>query len=239
MKTNPLTSLLNKARTALCPGAQPNSPASLAEGGGGKGAGWYTRLQAAEVIKEVRSPGRTIACPGAQPNSPASLAEGGGGKGAGGGLGTQPQRSKGRFAKYLIPAAILLLFFLLISLVACKSPATLTNDTQHRTRDSNYHATLHRIETHDTIIMGYYPSAQPKLSNSKLSNCPIVRISDRKITLHDTVYICRTDTLLRTQTITQKERYIPPFYRFCAFSFVTFATIATLVFSIRLLLRYL
>ena len=195
MKTNPLTSLLNKARTALCPCAQPNSPASLAEGGGGKGAG--------------------------------------------GGLGTQPQRSKGRFAKYLIPAAILLLFFLLISLVACKSPATLTNDTQHRTRDSNYHATLHRIETHDTIIMGYYPSAQPKLSNSKLSNCPIVRISDRKITIHDTIYICRTDTLLRTQTITQKERYIPPFYRFCAFSFVTFATIATLVFSIRLLLRYL
>ena len=239
MKTNPLTSLLNKARTALCPCAQPNSPASLAEGGGGKGAGWYARLQAAEGIKEVRSPGRTIACPGAQPNSPASLAEGGGGKGAGGGLGTQPQRNKERFAKYLIPAAILLLFFLLISLVACKSPATLTNDTQHRTRDSNYHATLHRIETHDTIIMGYYPSAQPKLSNSKLSNCPIVRISDRKITIHDTIYICRTDTLLRTQTITQKERYIPPFYRFCAFSFVTFATIATLVFSIRLLLRYL
>ena len=180
---------------------------------------------------------RRLLC--AQPNSPASLAEGGGGTGAGGGLGTQPQRSKGRFAKYLIPAAILLLFFLLISLVACKSPATLTNDTQHRTRDSNYHATLHRIETHDTIIMGYYPSAQPKLSNSKLSNCPIVRISDRKITIHDTIYICRTDTLLRTQTITQKERYIPPFYRFCAFSFVTFATIATLVFSIRLLLRYL
>ena len=239
MKTNPLTSLLNKARTALCPCAQPNSPASPERRGGGKGAGWYARLQAAEGIKEVRSPGRTIACPGAQPNSPASLAEGGGGKGAGGGLGTQPQRSKGRFAKYLIPAAILLLFFLLISLVACKSPATLTNDTQHRTRDSNYHATVHRIETHDTIIMGYYPSAQPKLSNSKLSNCPIVRISDRKITLHDTVYICRTDTLLRTQTITQKERYIPPFYRFCAFSFVTFATIATLVFSIRLLLRYL
>ena len=173
---------------------------------------------------------RRLLC--AQPNSPASLAEGGGGTGAGGGLGTQPQRSKGRFAKYLIPAAILLLFFLLISLVACKSPATLTNDTQHRTRDSNYHATLHRIETHDTIIMGYYPSAQPKLSNSKLSNCPIVRISDRKITLHDTIYICRTDTLLRTQTITQKERYIPPFYRFCAFSFVTFATIATLVFNV-------
>ena len=239
MKTNPLTSLLNKARTALCPCAQPNSPASPERRGGGKGAGWYARLQAAEGIKEVRSPGRTIACPGAQPNSPASLAEGGGGKGAGGGLGTQPQRNKERFAKYLIPATIFLLFFLLISLVACKSPATLTNDTQHYARDSNYHATLHRIETHDTIIMGYYPSAQPKLSNSKLSNCPIVRISDRKITLHDTVYICRTDTLLRTQTITQKERYIPPFYRFCAFSFVTFATIATLVFSIRLLLRYL
>ena len=53
-------------------------------------------------------------------------------------------------------AAILVL--LLLSLVACKTPATLTNDTQHRARDSNYHATVHRIETHDTIIIiGPYP----------------------------------------------------------------------------------
>ena len=198
MKTNPLTSLLNKARTALCPGAQPNSPASPERRGGGKGAGWYTRLQAALNNKTAI-----------------------------------------KFAKYLIPTAILLLFFLLLSLVACKSPATLTNDTQHRTRDSNYHATVHRIETHDTIIMGYYPSAQPKLSNSKLSNCPIVRISDRKITIHDTVFVSRTDTLLRTQTITQKERYIPPFYRFCTITLVTLITFVTLAFSIRLLLRYL
>ena len=157
MKTNPLTSKLNNLRQALrlrqtfrllrqalcrllC--AQPNSPASPERRGGGQGAGWYTRLQAAEGIKEVRSPGRTKER-----------------KGAGGALGTQPQRDKEKFAKYLIPTAILLLFFLLISLVACKSPATLTNDTQHRTRDSNYHATVHRIETHDTIIIG--PSKSP------------------------------------------------------------------------------
>ena len=159
---------------------------------------------------------------------------------------TNPLTSKLRdfyasISKHRLAVAIiaLLLFFLLISLVACKSPATLTNDTQHRTRDSNYHATLHRIETHDTIIMGYYPSAQLKLSNSKLSNCPILRISDRKITIRDTVYICRTDTLIRTQTITQKERYIPPFYRFCTITLATLATLATLVFSIRFfLLRY-
>ncbi len=198
MKTNPLTSLLNNLRRAICPGAQPNSPASPERRGGGKGAGWYTRLQAALNNKTAI-----------------------------------------KFAKYLIPTAILLLFFLLLSLVACKSHATLTNDTQHRTRDSNYHATVHRIETHDTIIMGYYPSAQPKLSNSKLSNCPIVRISDRKITLHDTIYICRTDTLLRTQTITKPQKYIPPFYRFCTISFVSFVSFVTLAFSIHLLLRYL
>ena len=132
------------------------------------------------------------------------------------------------------------LFFIIAALLtSCKSPATLTDDTQHRTRDSNYHATVQRIETHDTIILGYYPSAQPKLSNSKLSNCPIVRISDRKITIRDTVFVSRTDTLLRTQTITQKERYIPPFYRFCTITLATLATFATLAFSIRLLLRYL
>ena len=66
-----------------------------------------------------------------------------------------------------------------------------------------------------------------------------VRISDRKITIRDTVFIARTDTLLRTQTITQKERYIPPSYRFYTITLATLATFATLTFSIHLLLRYL
>ena len=213
MKTNPLTSLLNNLRRAICPGAQPNSPASPERRGGGKGAGWYTRLQAALNNKTAI-----------------------------------------KFAKYLIPTAILLLFFLLISLVACKSPATLTNDTQHRTRDSNYHATVHRIETHDTIIIGPYPKTLPapplKGGNPKspfkgdlegrgdLEGQVLVRISDRKITIHDTVYICRTDTLLRTQTITKPQKYIPPFYRFCTITLITLITLVTLAFYIRLILRY-
>ena len=164
-------------------------------------------------------------------------------KGAGGALGTQPQRDKEKLAKYLIPTAILLLFFLLISLVACKSPATLTNDTQHRTRDSNYHATIHRIETHDTIVIGI-PSTLPLCRGSRRGSCegwggsPLLRISDRKITIHDTIYVCRTDTLLRTQTITQPQKYIPPFYRFCTITLITLITLVTLAFYIRLLLRY-
>ena len=153
---------------------------------------------------------------------------------------------------FLFTIAAISLFLLLLSLVACKSPATLTNDTQHRTRDSNYHATVHRIETHDTIIIGPYPKTLPapplKGGNPKspfkgdlegLEGQVLLRISDRKITIRDTVYICRTDTLLRTQTITQKERYIPPFYRFCTITLATLATFATLAFSIHLLLRYL
>ena len=130
-----------------------------------------------------------------------------------------------------------LLFLLLLALVAsCKSPATLTNDTQHHTRDSNYHASIQRIETHDTIVIGI---PTPSLCREGRGGSPILRISDRKITIHDTVFVARTDTLLRTQTITQKERYIPPFYRFCTISFVTFVSFVTLTFSIHLLLRYL
>ena len=143
--------------------------------------------------------------------------------------------------------AAILLFLLLLSLVACKTPATLTNDTQHRTRDSTYHTSIHRIETHDTIVIGI---PTPSLSGVPASNAqwggfregrggsPLLRISDRKITIRDTVYICRTDTLIRTQTITQKERYIPPFYRFCTITLITLITLVTLAFSIRLLLRY-
>ena len=213
MKTNLLTSLLNKARTALCPGAQPNSPASPERRGGGTGAGWYTRLQAALNNKTAI-----------------------------------------RFAKYLIPITILLLFFLLLSLTSCKTPATLTNNESHHTRDSNYHATVHGIETHDTIVLGLplnYHKKYCRDSNGKAvlepfaggnllpDYLPLISISDRKITIRDTVFIARTDTLLRTQTITQKERYIPPFYRFCTITLATLATFATLAFSIHLLLRYL
>ena len=108
-------------------------------------------------------------------------------------------------ACFLFTIAALLVVLLLISLVACKSPAVITNNESHRTRDSNYHASVQRIETHDTIIFGAPSIEYPS---------PIIRISDRKITIHDTVFIARTDTLLRTQIITQKERYIPPLYRF-------------------------
>ena len=134
--------------------------------------------------------------------------------------------------RIVITILVLFSFFVILSiyLPSCKSPATLTSDTQHHARDSTRHTTVHRIETHDTIIFGapsiQYPS-------------PILRISDRTITLHDTVYICRTDTLIRTQTITVKERYIPPFYRFCTITLVTLITFVTLAFSIHLLLRYL
>ena len=125
---NLLTSRLNKARTALCPGAQPTSPASPERRGGGTGAGWYTRLQAALNNKTAI-----------------------------------------RFAKYLIPITILL-FFLLLSLTSCKTPATLTNDTQHHTRDSNYHASIQRIETHDTIVIGI-PSTLPLCRGSRRGSC--------------------------------------------------------------------
>ena len=51
-------------------------------------------------------------------------------------------------------------------------------------------------------------------------------------------FISRTDTLLRTQTITKPQKYIPSFYRFCTISFVSFVSFVTLTFSIHLLLRY-
>lgn len=93
-------------------------------------------------------------------NSPAPLAGRGQGRGQQAGTPAHPDNTTAiNFAKYLIPAAILIL--LLLSLTSCKSPATLTNDTQHRTRDSTYHASIQRIETHDTIIIG--PSKSPLL----------------------------------------------------------------------------
>ena len=152
MKTNPLTSLLNRLRRAICPGAQQNSPAPLA--GRGLGAG---------LIKEVRSP-----------NSPASPERRGGGKGAGwyARLHAAIHNTTAlKLAKYLIPA--ILLFLLLLSLVACRTPATLTNDTQHRARDSNYHTTVHRIETHDTIIIRTLPPPPLKGGRKRPSKSPL------------------------------------------------------------------
>ena len=50
-------------------------------------------------------------------------------------------------------------------------------------------------------------------------------------------FVERALHLLRTQTITQKERYIPPFYRFCTITLITLITLVTLAFSIHLLFR--
>ena len=230
---NPFISLLNnRPSTTPCPGAQASPPAK-------------TRPTAqpstgdAGVSPAAEMP--AVVSPTAQPNSPA-LAGRGQGRGQQAGTPAHPDnKTPIKFAKYLIPAAVIIL--LLIWLSSCKSPATLTSDTQHRARDSTRHTTIHRIETHDTIVIR--PSKSPLKGDfgySPFKGEPervLLRISDRTITLQDTVYICRTDTLLRTQTITEKERYIPPFYRFCTITFATFATFATLAFSIHLLLRYL
>ena len=156
MKTNPLTSLLNKARTALYPCAPQFIPTCR------EPVGAFKEVRSEVLSRPVGS--RTIACPGAQPNSPASPERRGGGKGAGWYTRLQAalnNKTAIKFAKYLIPAAILLLFLIAVLLTSCKSPATLTNDTQHHTHDSNYHATVHRIETHDTIIIGPYPKTLP------------------------------------------------------------------------------
>ena len=152
-------------------------------------------------------------------------------------------------------------FFLLFCLLSCKSPAILTNTDDHHSRDSNYHANYQLIETHDTIVIGIPTpslsgvptsnaqwggfregrggSSTPSLCREGWGGSPIIRISDRTRTIHDTTFLLRTDTLLRTRTITQTERYIPPFYKFCTITLASLASLATLYFSIRLLFRYL
>ena len=151
---------------------------------------------------------------------------------------TNPLTSKLRdfyasISKHRLAVAIiaLLLFFLLISLVACKSPATLTNDTQHQARDSNYHATVHRIETHDTIIIiGPYPKTPSffplKGENSSLplregqggSKSPFSGVPEKSL-----IFGVDFGRFRGSYTIT----------------LATLATFATLAFSIHLLLRYL
>ena len=64
-------------------------------------------------------------------------------------VGAHPDNTTAiKYAKYLIPA------ILLLSLVACKSPAVITNNESHHARDSTRHTSIQRIETHDTIIIG-------------------------------------------------------------------------------------
>ena len=70
-------------------------------------------------------------------------------------------------------AAISLLLLLISLFTSCKTPATLTNDTQHHTRDSNYHATVHRIETHDTIIIRTLPPPPLKGGRKRPSKSPL------------------------------------------------------------------
>ena len=54
---------------------------------------------------------------------------------------------------------VFLLCIIAVLLSSCKTPAVITNNESNHTRDSNYHASIQRIETHDTIVIG--PSKSP------------------------------------------------------------------------------
>ena len=78
------------------------------------------------------------------------------------------------FIRIVITVLVLFSFFVILSiyLPSCKSPATLTSDTQHHARDSTRHTTVHRIETHDTIVIG--PSKSPLKGDSD-PPCPSLK----------------------------------------------------------------
>ena len=114
---------------------------------------------------------------------------------------------------------------LLLVLSGCSVPQVLT-DTRRVSADSARHATATRIITRDTLIYGEPTAEYPR---------PLVRISERTLIVRDTVFRTRTDTVFRTETRVVKERYVPPFYKWCT---ISLATLATLYFCIRFLLRY-
>lgn len=117
---------------------------------------------------------------------------------------------------------------LLLLLSGCSVPQVIT-DTRRVSADSARHATATRIITRDTLIYGEPTAEYPR---------PLVRISERTLIVRDTVFRICTDTVFRTETRVVKERYVPPFYKWCTISLATLATLATLYFSIRFLLRY-
>ena len=117
-----------------------------------------------------------------------------------------------KLAKYLIPA--ILLFLLLLSLVACKSPAVITNNESHRTRDSNYHASIQRIETHDTIIIRTFPPPRPSKSPLKgdfvgPSESPLRRLcSKRAVELAATRALFSRRGRLRARALFRQHDYL-------------------------------
>ena len=123
--------------------------------------------------------------------------------------------------RWLLPISLLL--------CACRTPQVITDTTRRVSADSARHATATRIITRDTLIYGEPTAEYPR---------PLVRISERTLIVRDTVFRTRTDTVFRTETRVVKERYVPPFYKWCTISLATLATLATLYFSIRFLLRY-
>lgn len=114
-------------------------------------------------------------------------------------------------------------------LSGCSVPQVITDTTRRVSADSARHATATRIITRDTLIYGEPTAEYPR---------PIVRISERTLIVRDTVFRIRTDTVFRTETRVVKERYVPPFYKWCTISLATLVTLVTLYFSIRFLLHY-
>ncbi len=93
-----------------------------------------------------------------------------------------------------------------VCLCGCAGGRQMASESRTVSLERQYARSAEMLHTRDTVVLGV-PLREG------MPGMPLYRSHYETLRVHDTVLVTRTDTLVRTETRTVRERYVPPALR--------------------------
>lgn len=111
-----------------------------------------------------------------------------------------------------------------LCLGGCAGGRQMASESRTVSLEREYARSAEVLHVRDTVVLGVargekesYPRGSRETSyprgTSWTGTLPVYRSHYETLRVHDTVLVTRTDTLVRTETRTVRERYVPPWLR--------------------------
>lgn len=146
-------------------------------------------------------------------------------------IGAAPALRRALAAACLLCAAV--------CLCGCAGGRQMASESRTASLEREYARSAEVLRVRDTVVLGVAPGEEDRgtkgdsvtiftRGSSRTRAVPVYRSHYETLRVHDTVLVTRTDTLVRTETRTVRERYVPPWLRRYAVG-VTLLTAALLL----------
>lgn len=96
-----------------------------------------------------------------------------------------------------------------LCLGGCAGGRQMASESRTASLEREYARSAEVLHVRDTVVLG----VPLREGDSYPKALPVYRSHYETLRVHDTVLVTRTDTLVRTETRTVRERYVPPWLR--------------------------